>query len=257
MEPREIIHNIEKSTSVPLGKGDRFAGYAVIGLPFRSGHVLALRRFPASSVGPGYTSVWHRSPAGDWTFYSTVPPEQGCSRYFGGEIKQNVVGPIDIVWTGPAQFRVLIGDTIRWEVTLTESLLSRLMNAAARLVPEKWWQTRMTLKVMGTAARMVLGTGKMNLAGKTPNGHEFIANPQRVWLVDSSRAVVNQLELGPVGPLNQQASLNEFLIPQRGVFAVASAFLEAPKARRPHSNRQEAAMRTSNSSCPVTPSDSR
>ena len=49
MEPREIILNIEKSASLPLGKGDRFAGYTVIGLPFRSGHVLALRRFPASS----------------------------------------------------------------------------------------------------------------------------------------------------------------------------------------------------------------
>jgi hypothetical protein len=227
MEPRETIRNIEKSASLPLGKGDRFTGYTVIGLPFRSGHVLALRRFPASSVGPGYTSVWHRSPAGDWTFYSTVRPEQGCSRYFGGEIQRNIVGPIDIVWTGPAQFRVLVGDALRWEVTLTESLLSRLMNALVRLVPEEWWQTRMMLKVMGHAARFVLGTGKMNLAGKTPNGHEFIAKPQRVWLIDSSHAVVNELDAGPVGPLNQQSSLNEFLIPQRGVFAVSHAYLAA------------------------------
>ena len=36
MEPREIIRNIEKSASLPLGKG-----YGVIGLPFRSEHVLA------------------------------------------------------------------------------------------------------------------------------------------------------------------------------------------------------------------------
>jgi hypothetical protein len=48
MEAREIIQKIEKSASLPLGSGDRFAGYAVMGLPFRSGHVLALRRFPAS-----------------------------------------------------------------------------------------------------------------------------------------------------------------------------------------------------------------
>ena len=75
----------------------------------------------------------------------------------------------------------------------------------------------MMLKVMGNAARIVLGTGKMNLAGKTPNGHEFIANPQRVWLIDSSRAVINGLDAGRVGPLDQQARLNDFLIPQRGV----------------------------------------
>jgi hypothetical protein len=231
MEPREIIRNIETSASLPFGKGDRFAGYTVIGLPFRSGHVLALRRFPWSSVGPGYTSVWHRSPVGNWTFYSTVPPEQGCSRYFGEDIQRNVVGPIDIVWTGAAQFRVLIGDALQWEVTLTESLLSRLMNAVSRLVPETWWQKRIMLSVMGHAARIALGTGKINLAGRTPNGHEFIANPKRVWLIDSSHAVINKLEVGPVGPLKQQASLSEFLIPQRGVFAVARAFLEMPEGR--------------------------
>ena len=41
MQPREIVLKIEDSAAVPPGKGDRFAGYAVIGLPFRSGHVLA------------------------------------------------------------------------------------------------------------------------------------------------------------------------------------------------------------------------
>ena len=57
--------------ALPDGPGDRFSGYAIIGLPFQSGHVLALRRFPTSSIGPGYTAVWHRNPSGRWTFYST------------------------------------------------------------------------------------------------------------------------------------------------------------------------------------------
>jgi hypothetical protein len=47
MEPRHLIQRIEETASLPSGSGERFAGYAVIGLPFRSGHVLALRRFPA------------------------------------------------------------------------------------------------------------------------------------------------------------------------------------------------------------------
>jgi hypothetical protein len=50
MEPRDIIREIESNPVLPTGGGDRFAGYGVIGLPFRSGHVLALRGFPASSV---------------------------------------------------------------------------------------------------------------------------------------------------------------------------------------------------------------
>src|SRR6185503_892179 len=125
MEAREIIRHIEESASLPAGNGDRFAGYAVIGLPFRSGHVLAMRRFPASSIGAGYTSVWHRSPEGKWIFYSTVPPEQGCSRYFGGEIQRNVVTPIDITWTGAVQFRVLIAEALDWDIKLSETPMSR------------------------------------------------------------------------------------------------------------------------------------
>jgi hypothetical protein len=227
MEPRTIIRDVEKVTTPPLGRGDRFAGYAVIGLTFRSGHVLAMRRFPASSVGASYTSVWHRNPSGIWTFYSTVPPEQGCSRYFGAGVQQNVVGPIDLDWTGPAALRLHIGEVLHWEMTLSESLLSRLMNSALRFVPETWWQTAAPLKLMGCAARMLLGTGKMNLSGETPNGQQFIANPQCIWLIDSSRAEVNGIDLGTLGPLNEQARLNEFLIPQRGLFAVARSFLDS------------------------------
>ena len=75
MNARSTIEALERDAPLLDGAGDRFSGYAIIGLPFQSGHVLALRRFSASSIGPGYTSVWHRDPAGFWTFYSTVTPD--------------------------------------------------------------------------------------------------------------------------------------------------------------------------------------
>ena len=229
MEPKEIVHHIETNAGLPAGPGERFAGYTVIGLPFRSGHVLALRRFPASSVGPGFTSVWHRDPRGVWTFYSTVEPDLGCSRYFGGEVTYNAIVPIGIEWTGPAEFSVNVGTVLRWEVRLTESWSTRLINAAARLVPGAWWQERFMLKAMGAAARFALRSGKMNLAGRTPNSQEFIANPQRVWLVESSCAILKGLDLGPTGALVQQARLNDFFIPQRGLFAVVCAFMQTSR----------------------------
>lgn len=86
--------------AIPDGSGDRFSGYAVIGLPFSSGHVLALRRIEASSFGPAYTSVWHRDPEGRWTFHQNVPPEQSCPRYFGAALSETTTGPIRINWTG-------------------------------------------------------------------------------------------------------------------------------------------------------------
>jgi hypothetical protein len=228
MTPRELIQNIEKNSSLPAGNGDRFAGYAVIGLPFRSGHVLALRRFPVSSLGPGYTSIWHRDPAEKWTFYSSAAPEQSCSRYFGSQVEENVHSQVRIEWVGPNEFRVVAEGSrpLTWEIKVTQTVATRPMNAAARLIPEAWWQKRFMLRVMGFAARFLLGTGKLNLAGRTPNGQEFIANPQQFWLVQSSRAVLNGMDIGPVGALPTQARLNDFLIPQRGIFAIARAFLE-------------------------------
>ena len=182
---------MEEDASLPTGSSERFAGYAVIGLPFYSGHLLALRRFPASSLGAGYSSIWLRDPSGKWTFYSTVAPEQSCSRYFGGEVEENVHAQVHIDWSGPDEFRVLVEGLrpLIWEVKLTTTIASCL--SVARLVPDSWWQKRFMLRVMALAGRFLLGAGKMNLAGRTPNGQEFIANLQLVWLVKSSRTVVN------------------------------------------------------------------
>ena len=113
-ELRAIVADLESRPGVPCGNGDRFAGYAIIGLPFRSGHVLALRRFYASSVGPAYTSVWHRVPSGSWTFYQDVEPNQSCPRYFGADIQNNVVCPIQVEWTGPSSLHVSANGTLRW-----------------------------------------------------------------------------------------------------------------------------------------------
>ena len=128
MLARHIVASVERDAPLPDGAGDRFSGYAIIGLPFQSGHVLALRRFPASSIGPGYTAVWHRDPSGRWTFYSTVPPEVSCARYFGGEVERNVVTFTDIVWGDSMSFTVFVGTAIRWHVTLGTSLATRLLN---------------------------------------------------------------------------------------------------------------------------------
>ena len=43
-EPQTIVREMEKETPLPSGHAERFLGYAVIGLPFASGHLLAMRR---------------------------------------------------------------------------------------------------------------------------------------------------------------------------------------------------------------------
>jgi hypothetical protein len=118
-EPRDFAQSIGQF-AIPDGSGDRFSGYAVIGLPFSSGHVLALRRFEASSVGSAYTSVCHRDPEGRWTFHQNVPPEQSCPRYFGAAITGNTTEPMRIDWTDQRRFCVTVDapGEIVWDVRL-------------------------------------------------------------------------------------------------------------------------------------------
>lgn len=227
-EPKDLVDEIEASAALSEGEDERFSGYAVIGLPFSSGHVLALRRFPASSIGPGYTSVWHRDPEGRWTFYQDAPPELACSRYFGREIEETELRPIEIRWDGPRSFTVWIeGErTIEWRVTARPTPATMLMNAAGSLMPHSWWRSPAVLSLMGAAARLGLRAGNLRLTGHLPNGQAYIASPKTVWLVDESRAVIGGVDLGRPGPLPEQGRLGEFLIPQRGIFAVTSAYLE-------------------------------
>jgi hypothetical protein len=75
-EPVEFARQSRSTRSFRRRVASGLSGYGVMGLPFGSGHVLGLRRWTASSVGEGFTSIWHRDPAGRWTFYG--PP--GCPR---------------------------------------------------------------------------------------------------------------------------------------------------------------------------------
>ena len=57
-EPKEAVDKPEQGVVFPLGADERFSGYGVMGVPFASGHVSRLRRFPVTSLRQEYTSVW-------------------------------------------------------------------------------------------------------------------------------------------------------------------------------------------------------
>ncbi len=227
MEPADYARRIEQQPVLPAGTTERFAGYGVMGLPFASGHVLALRRFPASSIGPGYTSVWHRDPGGAWTFYTTVAPSQSCNRFFGNEVAQAVVCDIELTWPGADTLSIKIERAaLDWEAVLTAIPATRALNSVAQLMPTALWQQRAVLGLMARVAGDVLSAGRLGLYGRAPNGQTFIANPLVVWTIASSEARIAGQSLGPVGPLPEQARLGDFWIPQRGLFAIGRAFFE-------------------------------
>jgi len=227
-EPRQLARQAEVHPSLPRGTEERFSGYGVMGLTFRSGHVLGLRRFPASSIGQGYSSVWHRAPSGEWTFYQDVPPDQACARYFGPSLRRALVRTIHIRWTDANAFLVDVdgGRAIRWDVKLAAPLAVRTMNAMASLMPRALWHNETVLHAMGLMASRMLGTGRLLLSGEAPSGQHFVANPLVAWTIPSSRAHIDGADVGDLGPLPTQEHLGDFWIPQRGLFVIGQAFFE-------------------------------
>ncbi len=219
-----LAHAAE-SASLPSGNAERFAGYGVMGLPFASGHVLAMRRFPASSVGPGYTSVWHRTPSGDWTFWQDQAPEQGCARYFSAAVSTVTRTEIVIEWPRADRLRITIPAVdFDWRSTMVATPRSKAFNALGSVLPESAWRSSRLLSAMGPLVGGMLGVGRLRVAGHVPNGQSFLANPQKIWFLAESTATLAGASFGPPGRLSQQARLGDFAIPQKGVFALGRAF---------------------------------
>jgi hypothetical protein len=211
---------------LPDGDDERFVGFGVMGFPFASGHYLALRHFPATSFAPGYRSVWHRDPAGTWTFYATTPGQQSCARYFSAATPEDAVQcDIDVAWVSPWTVFVQIDGLLEWTVDIRATPMSRAVSAIGRALPERAWTSPTALNLIGSTAGALLRAGTVQLSGIAPNGQQFMIAPRQVWLA-SGRAALRGVDLGLPGPLNRQAELADFRPPQRGIFVVGSGHFE-------------------------------
>ena len=214
-----------ESADLPHGDEERFAGYGVMGLPFSSGHVLAMRRFPASSIGPPYTSVWHRSPEGVWTFWQNQPEADGCGRYFSSGVSALVETEITVAWPAPDELLLTVPEAgLTWRSRMASPWTFRAFNTLGSVLPDRAWRSPGLLRRMGPLGGRVLGLGSIGLAGNVPNGQSFVANPMRIWLVAEATATLGDTDLGDPSPLPEPVRLGDFVIPQKGVFALGRAF---------------------------------
>lgn len=231
--PRYVASRLDARVQVPRGEQERFAGYGVMGVPFGSGHVLAMRRFRSSSLGPGYSSVWHRTPQGDWIFYVDVDPSLACPRYFGSALAQTVVADIRLAWTDSHELQVSVPTIgLDWSIKLAATPATRAINRMGRLLPERLWHSRAALSLLSGVAGWLLGAGHIALHGRVPNGQRFITNPRLLWSVVSSTAVLGRVNLGCPSPLDEQERLGDFWIPNRGIFAAGQGYFERFDAAR-------------------------
>lgn len=243
--PRDVVDTLTADPRLADGDDERFTGYGAMGVPYADGHYLALRDMLATSIGPAYRTLWHRTPAGRWTIFTNTDPDLSCPRYFGAATATERVPAIDTAWLDDWTLQVTMGDRFSWRMELEPSLATRMMTSMAAAMPESAWNNDAVLGAMGPMAGGFLGLGRTRLRGIAPNGHAFKAAPLHVWRVVGGEARLDGVRFGEPGPLPHQDALGDFWLPQRGLFFAGRARFSV--AATPRATDDSIAERTSGS----------
>lgn len=177
-----------------------------------------MRNYPASSVGPGYVSVWHRDPAAHWTVHTTAAPELSCPRYLGNALAAAYVSAVHVDWTDAWSLIVRVPGVPTWRMSLAADPATRIMSVVGGVMPDRARRAGWLLGPVGVIAGPLLSIGPVRLHGVVPNGQTFGAVPRKVWRIATTSAIWEREELGEQAPLKVQDHLGDFLLPQRGLF---------------------------------------
>lgn len=201
-------------------------GWGVFGLPFDSGHILALRVFPQNDFAP-YRTVWHRDPNGSWSIYVDGPRlDTACPRYYGPACDRTGLAHIELAWTGPASLRVTMDSpALDWTLTATSTRLLDVLNMVGGSLPLATWRPPSLVRARELLASS-LGMGQLQMSGVMPSGHRGTLMPQRMYFVDDSRATLDGVDLGRPVRLAESPMIGDVPLPARGVLAVGQGVWE-------------------------------
>jgi hypothetical protein len=228
-----IVIDLSSLSTLPAGTGtapwpghEYVKGWGVFGLPFDSGHVLALRVFPESDFGP-YRSLWHRDPGGDWSIHVDGSRlDTACPRYYGAACRHTAHARIDVSWTGRTSLRVTMDSpALDWTMTVGTTRLLDVVNAMSAALPLATWRPRPLVRARELIARS-LGLGRVEMAGVMPSGHNGKLMPERMYFIEESRATLDGSDLGTPVRAKDNPKIGNVPLPARGVLSIGQATWE-------------------------------
>jgi hypothetical protein len=209
-------------------------GYGVPGLAFASGHVFALRRWSASSIGPSYTAVWHRRANGRWRIYSDVCDRSSCSRYISDAVPECFETAIRLDWLSPWALRVTVPEAaIEWHLSFADTLATLAFGLGVTALPERALHSTAALELMTAMAPVALGVHGLRLTGVMPNGQHYRVAPRRVLRVRTARASWGGEDLGAVQLDAPPVHLGSLSLTMSGLFAFMTARFTDAAGREP------------------------
>jgi hypothetical protein len=218
-----LSNSPERRGAAPWPHHEYVTGWGVMGLPFDSGHVLALRAFPENDFGP-YKSLWRRDPEGHWSIHVDGPRlDTACPRYYGAACAQTGFAHHALTWTGPATLQVTMDKpALAWTLTASTTTYLDWLNAVSAAMPMVTWRPRALLRAREGMASL-LGVGEIELSGVMPSGHTGTLMPRQMYFVDESRPVLGGVDLGHPTHLANCLTIGGVPLPARGILAIGEA----------------------------------
>lgn len=182
-----------------------------MGLPFSSGHVLGLRRFPASSVGPRYTLCGTGIPRDAGRF---ILLSRRCRDVTGTSAARSAKSS-NALSSSTGRTTELLGNGWRWHAPMGSSASAYAYYTGherrRRLGPGSPLAADAGALGDGSGGRASSPGGTSWLTGSGPNGQWFVANPRLIWSIPESTAVVHGEELDSVSVLPETSPAGRLL----------------------------------------------
>ena len=230
MNLAEQVRDIEPQVRASPWTGhEHYRGYAVLALPFSSGHLLGLRVFPENDFAP-YKSIWHRTPEGDWSIYNDGPSlRTTCPRWWGPALEHAELASFQLTWTGPNRLRVEMEEpALAWTMSMTAPPLLRVLNAVTAALPLWTWKPALQQRIAEWMAKWLLGLGDVPFSFVTPSQQSAILVPERQFFIDSSQATWQGRDLGEPVELDENPTIGQVRLPTRPTFVIGQAHARIP-----------------------------
>ncbi len=220
---RRIRPRVQRS---PVPGHEHQHWWGVLAHPFDSGHVLALRVARQNDFAP-FTSVWHRSPDGEWSIYVDGPRlDTACPRYWRAAAEHVQLADISVEWAGPMDLVVEMADPpLRWTASMDAGPVVGAANAVSRRLPERVLRSRPMIRLAELAADRLFDLGDITLATPVPNGQDATVLTRRLFPIIDGSAQLDGDDLGSSAGMSENPTFGEARLPARPVFTVGRAYL--------------------------------